>query len=153
MKIFVYGLVFLMLSACTVEGRFYRFVNRHPELIKIDTVKIRDSIIIKQTDIEGTFGFDDVINIPDGGRLETAATDPGKLIRAERRGDSLKVVAVVKGDTIYINKYYPQYRMIYKDRPGNPDLIHIKDIALLVFLIVLLFALIRIFGQRRPADR
>ena len=44
-----------LLASCSPQKRLHRLVTKHPELTRIDTIKIQDSVFVPGTNVDTVF--------------------------------------------------------------------------------------------------
>lgn len=92
----------LVLGACSPQKRLNRLIDRHPELVRTDTITFRDTVRTM------TIQADTIIMWSQLNRTDTVTILKERLtVRFIRQNDSLQVKGECLGDTIYIEKKIP----------------------------------------------
>ena len=100
MKSILPFLMILLLSSCSPQYRLNRLLALHPELKTIDTLFIRDSLIVPQIQVDTIL---DLKTIPD-----TVIIQKDRLqIKLSKIHDTLFLTGKCKGDTVYITRKIP----------------------------------------------
>jgi len=109
-------LLLVFVSSCDVEQRLARIVKRHPELIKRDTVRVIDTIVVKGVTKDSTFYYrtsDTVIIQKD--KLEIKYffnnSDSTVFIQGQCKGDT-----IYRDKIIYVNNLEVEKVLTWKQR-------------------------------------
>ena len=94
--------ILLIFSSCSPQRRLHRLVTKHPELTRIDTIKIQDSVFVPGTNLDTVFRaslLHDMVTI----------TQEKLQIQLIERNDTIYLNATVEPDTIYYQRdSYPK---------------------------------------------
>lgn len=94
-----YLVLILLLSSCTPQKRLDRLIRRHPELVRVDSVKIVDTVITRDVSIDTMR----VMNTHD-----TFIVNRDKLtVQVIRHQDSIYVFGKCASDTVVIERSVP----------------------------------------------
>lgn len=105
-------LLFLSLAACTPQQRLQRIINRHPELISADTVKVFDSFITSEVK------FDTFLIISE--------------IRDTLKISNDKIKIIIKHDTAFVKVRIPADTIIKEVKiPVKTPVLTVEKISLL----------------------
>lgn len=122
-----------MLIGCTPEGKLRRLLKKHPELVKIDTVKVIDTTIVKGVRKDSIISIQRLIS-----SFDTTIIQKERLtVKMIYKNDSIYVSGECATDTIY--EYRDKY--IYetvapKEKSNLIDwLIVIAAILIVLFII------------------
>ena len=96
-KILFLILVIIIFGSCSPQYRLHRLVTKHPELTRIDTIKIQDSVFVPGTNIDTIFRSSLL-------RDTVTVTQEKLQIRLIEKNDTIYLNAKVKPDTIIITK-------------------------------------------------
>lgn len=155
-----------LLCSCAPEKRLARFLERHPELQRIDTVMIHDTIITPPDTTILRLTLQEIIAMDSAARAaQTEDTDTtiaaeasndrsGAVLKA--RGDgTFDLQAITKPDTVYRDKPVPvpHYITEYKDREVEVYKQHWYQegfmwIGILATLIAVLYIIIKALKSR-----
>lgn len=92
-------ILILFLAACTPQKRLDRLIRRHPELVRVDSVKIVDAVITREVSIDTMR----VMNTHD-----TFIVNRDRLtVQVIRHQDSIYVFGRCASDTIIIERNVP----------------------------------------------
>lgn len=92
-------ILILFLAACTPQKRLDRLIRRHPELVRVDSVKIVDAVITREVSIDTMR----VMNTHD-----TFIVNRDRLtVQVIRHQDSIYVFGRCAADTIIIERNVP----------------------------------------------
>jgi len=86
-----------LLVSCSPERRLHRLVTKHPELSRVDTIKIQDTVIVPGTKIDTVFSsslLHDTVTI----------TQEKLQIQIIETNDTIYLNAEVEPDTVILNK-------------------------------------------------
>ena len=99
-------LVILILGSCSPQYRLHRLVTKHPELTRIDTIKIQDSVFVPGTNVDTIFR---------SSLLHDTVTITQKRLRIKliEINDTIYLNAKVEPDTIVITKEIPIQRILH----------------------------------------
>ena len=99
-------LVIIIFSSCSPQRRLDRLVTKHPELTRIDTIKIQDSVFVPGTNLDTVFRASLL--------YDTVRITQEKLqIQLIERNDTIYLNATVEPDTIIITKEIPIQKIIH----------------------------------------
>ena len=99
-------LAILLLASCSPQRRLHRLVSKHPELSRVDTIKIQDTVIVPGPKVDTTF-YSSVLK-------DTITITKEKLqIRLIEINDTIYLDAVVEPDTVVISKEILVDRIIH----------------------------------------
>ena len=99
-------LVIIIFVSCSPQRRLDRLVTKHPELTRIDTIKIQDSVFVPGTKVDTVFRaslLHDTVRI----------TQEKLQIQLIERNDTIYLNAQVEPDTIIITKEIPVQKIIH----------------------------------------
>ena len=105
-KYFLFIAVLLLLVSCSPQKRLHRLVTKHPELTRIDTIKIQDSVFVPGTNVDTVFRsslLHDTVTI----------TQEKLQIKLIEKNDTIYLNAEVEPDTIIITKEIPIQRIVH----------------------------------------
>ena len=105
-KYFLFIAVLLLLVSCSPQKRLHRLVSKHPELTRIDTIKIQDSVFVLGTNVDTVFRsslLHDTVTI----------TQEKLQIKLIEKNDTIYLNANVKPDTIIITKEIPVQKIVH----------------------------------------
>lgn len=123
-----YLVLILFLASCTPQKRLDRLIRRHPELVRVDSVKIVDTVITRDVSIDTMR----VMNTHD-----TFIVNRDRLtVQVIRHQDSIYVFGKCAADTIVIERSVP-----VKVVQANSDEGALKLVVpvLLVILMLMIF--------------
>ena len=96
----------LLLYSCSPQYRLHRLVTKHPELTRVDTIKIQDSVFVPGINID-TFFSTSLL-------YDTVTITQEKLqIQLIEINDTIYLNAEVEPDTIIITKEIPVQRIVH----------------------------------------
>jgi len=96
----------LLLASCSPQKRLHRLVTKHPELTRIDTIKIQDSVFVPGTNVDTVFRSSLL--------HDTVTITQGKLqIKLIEINDTIYLNAKVEPDTIIITKEIPVQKIVH----------------------------------------
>ena len=98
----------LFLASCSPQRRLHRLVTKHPELSRIDTIKIQDTVIVPGVKTDTLFhssALKDTITI----------TKEKLQIRLIEINDTIYLNAKVEPDTVILTKEIIVDRIIYTE--------------------------------------
>ena len=130
----------LLLASCSPQKRLHRLVTKHPELTRIDTIKIQDSVFVPGTNVDTVFRSSLL--------HDTVTITQGKLqIKLIEINDTIYLNAKVEPDTIIITKEIPVQKIVHVEPEKWWIMIWNKFkkwfLYILSFLILLLVLFIR----------
>ena len=105
-KYLLFIAVLLLLVSCSPQKRLHRLITKHPELTRIDTIKIQDSVFIPGTNIDTVFRsslLHDTVTI----------TQEKLKIKLIEKNDTIYLNANVEPDTIIITKEIPVQKIVH----------------------------------------
>jgi hypothetical protein len=96
----------LLLYSCSPQKRLHKLVTKHPELTRIDTIKIQDSVFVPGIKADTVFHFSVL--------KDTIIITKEKLqIQLIEINDTIYLNAKVEPDTIIITKEIPIQRILH----------------------------------------
>ena len=98
--------VLLLLVSCSPQKRLHRLITKHPELTRIDTIKIQDSVFVPGTNVDTVFRsslLHDTVTI----------TQEKLQIKLIEKNDTIYLNAEVEPDTIVITKEIPVQKIVH----------------------------------------
>ena len=105
-KYFLFIAVLLLLVSCSPQKRLHRLITKHPELTRIDTIKIQDSVFVPGTNVDTVFRsslLHDTVTI----------TQEKLQIKLIEKNDTIYLNANVEPDTIVITKEIPVQKIVH----------------------------------------
>lgn len=94
-----YLVLILLLASCTPQKRLDRLIRRHPELVRVDSVKIVDTVITRDVSVDTMR----VMNTHD-----TFIVNRDRLtVQVIRHQDSIYVFGKCAADTVVIERNVP----------------------------------------------
>lgn len=94
-----YLVIILLLASCTPQKRLDRLIRRHPELVRVDSVKIVDTVITQEVSVDTMR----VMNTYD-----TFIVSRDRLtVQVIRHQDSIYVFGKCAADTVVIERNVP----------------------------------------------
>ncbi len=119
-----------LLCSCAAEKRLARFLERHPELHRIDTVMIHDTIYLPADTAKIRLTLQEIIAMDSAARaasteekdttIAAGVSNDRSSAALQANGDgTFDLSSIAKPDTIYKDHpvYVPHYITEYKDRP------------------------------------
>lgn len=101
-------IIILFFSSCSAEWHIRRAISKNPNLLKTDTIRVRDTIVVQQISYDTT-----IISKP----IDTILITKERLrIKITRMYDTLRVEGVCLADTIFYEKKIPYKKIEYKPR-------------------------------------
>ncbi len=92
-----YLLIALLIASCSPKDRFTRLIEKHPELLTVDSVTIHDTIRVVVPEVK----VDTVVKVND--LLDTIFLEKEQLkVKVWMKGDQVFIEG--KCDTVYIDK-------------------------------------------------
>jgi len=87
----------ISLTSCSPQARLQRLIAHHPELTTVDSLHIKDTVIVPGLKLDTAFVFTT--------KTDSVILHKDKLqVVIKKVHDTLLVEAAIKPDTIYINK-------------------------------------------------
>jgi hypothetical protein len=121
-----YLILLLFLSSCTPQKRLERLIRKHPELVRVDSVKIIDTIITQSVSIDTM----QVMNTYD-----TFIVNRDRLtVQVIRHQDSIYVYGKCAGDTVVLERKVPVRIIEVKESTTVPWWVYAFLILVLVVL-------------------
>ena len=105
-KLIFYILILSLFVSCSPQYRLHKLVTKHPELTRIDTIKIQDSVFVPGTNLDTVFRsslLHDTVTI----------TQEKLQIQLIEINDTIYLNAKVEPDTIVITKEIPVQRIVH----------------------------------------
>jgi len=102
----IFSFSILLLLSCSPQKRLHRLVTKHPELTRIDTIKIQDSVFVPGTNVDTVFRYSllhDTVSI----------TQEKLQIKIIEKNDTIYLNAKVEPDTIIITKEIPVQKIVH----------------------------------------
>ena len=136
MKVLSKYLLFSLLISCSPQKRLNRLIDKHPNLIQLDTIKIVDTIIVLSYD---TVILNNVV------KHDTTIIVNTERVLARYYYDTLRQEIwheiECKNDTIYYEKLVPVDRVIYK------ELSFWEQYQTLIYILIGLFILLVLYKK------
>ena len=136
MKVLSKYLLFSLLISCSAQKRLNRLIDKNPNLIQLDTIKIVDTIIVLSYD---TIVLNSVVN------NDTTIIVNTERVLARYYYDTLRQEIwheiECKNDTIYYEKLVPVDRVIYK------ELSFWEQYQTLIYILIGLFILLVLYKK------
>ena len=121
-----YLILLLFLSSCTPQKRLERLIRKHPELVRVDSVKIIDTVITKSVSVDTM----QVMNTYD-----TFIVNRDRLtVQVIRHQDSIYVYGKCAGDTVVLERKVPVRIIEVKESTSVPWWVYAFLILVLVVL-------------------
>jgi len=131
MKNYLYILLLILLiSSCSPQKRLHRLVKKHPELSRVDTIKIQDTVIVPGIKTDTVFSsslLHDTVTI----------TKENLQIKLIEINDTIYLNANVKADTVIIEREILVDRIIHVE-PKNKLLNFFKNIKTYFTIVIIL---------------
>lgn len=130
------SILLLLLVSCTPQKRLNRLITKHPNLIQLDTLIVRDTIVVNSYnyDTVTTFKYSDT----------TIIVNTEKVL-AKYYFDTLRQEIwhqiECKEDTIFYEKLVPVEKVVYK------ELSFWEKYSLLIYIALALFVLLIIYKR------
>ncbi len=122
-----YLILLLFLASCTPQKRLERLIRNHPELVRVDSVKIIDTVITKSVSVDTM----QVMNTYD-----TFIVNRDRLtVQVIRHQDSIYVYGKCAGDTVVLERKVPVRIIEVKESTTVPWWVY----AFLVLVLVVLW--------------
>ena len=102
----LFAFTFLLLASCSPQKRLHRLVKKYPELTKVDTIKIQDTVIVPCIKTDTVFSsslLHDTVTI----------TKENLQIKLIEINDTIYLDAKVKPDTLIITREIPVQRIVH----------------------------------------
>lgn len=121
-------LLLVFFSSCTPQKRLDRLIRKHPELVRVDSVKIIDTVITKSVSV-------DTMRVMNS--YDTFIVNRDRLtVQVIRHQDSIYVYGKCAGDTVVIERKVP-VKVIEVSDEIIPSKIFFPILNLLVFLLLI----------------
>ena len=121
-----YIVILLFLASCTPQKRLERLIRNHPELVRVDSLKIIDTIITQSVSIDTM----QVMNTYD-----TFIVNRDRLtVQVIRHQDSIYVYGKCAGDTVVLERKVPVRIIEVKESTSVPWWVYAFLILVLVVL-------------------
>jgi hypothetical protein len=92
-----YILIALLIASCSPKDRFTRLIEKHPELLTVDSVTIHDTVRVVVPEVK----VDTVVKVND--LLDTVYLEKDQLkVKVWMKGDQVFIEG--KCDTVYVDK-------------------------------------------------
>ena len=99
-------LTILILASCSPQYRLNKLVTKHPELSRVDTIKIQDTVIVPGPKVDTVFSSELL--------KDTVTITKDKLkIKLVEINDTIYLNAKVKPDTVIITKEIPVQKIVH----------------------------------------
>lgn len=119
------ALIIMLLYGCSPQKRLNRLIDKHPELVQKDTIKLSDTIITKEVVKDTMFSIN----------FDTITLSKDKLrVQVIRKRDSIYLRGECKADTIYRDIEIPVDKVVYKKQTIVKDII--DNMFIILFLII-----------------
>jgi len=105
-KLIFYILILSLFVSCSPQYRLHKLVTKHPELTRIDTIKIQDSVFVPGTNLDTVFRsslLHDTVTI----------TQEKLQIQLIEINDTIYLNAKVEPDTVVITKEILVQRIVH----------------------------------------
>ena len=130
------SILLLLLVSCTPQKRLNRLITKHPNLIQLDTLIVRDTIVIE------SFNYDTITNFK---YSDTTIIVNTEKVLAKYYFDTLRQEIwhqiECKEDTIFYEKLVPVEKVVYK------ELSFWEKYSLLIYIALALFVLLIIYKR------
>jgi hypothetical protein len=121
-----YIILLLLLASCTPQKRLERLIRNHPELVRVDSVKIIDTVITQSVSIDTM----QVMNTYD-----TFIVNRDRLtVQVIRHQDSIYVYGKCAGDTVVLERKVPVRIIEVKESTSVPWWVYTFLVLVLVVL-------------------
>jgi hypothetical protein len=121
-----YLILLLLLASCTPQKRLERLIRNHPELVRVDSVKIIDTVITQSVSIDTM----QVMNTYD-----TFIVNRDRLtVQVIRHQDSIYVYGKCAGDTVVLERKVPVRIIEVKESTSVPWWVYTFLVLVLVVL-------------------
>ncbi|MCX6250735.1 MAG: hypothetical protein NTX61_08285 [Bacteroidetes bacterium] len=105
--VFFIMVVCLWLAGCSPQKRLQRLIDSHPELLKTDTIKIIDTVIVSSLKIDTS-----LVILP-GDTVTKVFYQDGARVEIRYRHDTLKLKVEKPADTVIQVKEIPVKQFVY----------------------------------------
>lgn len=130
------SILLLLLVSCTPQKRLNRLITKHPNLIQLDTLIVRDTIVIE------SFNYDTITTFK---YSDTTIIVNTEKVLAKYYFDTLRKEIwhqiECKEDTIFYEKLVPVEKVVYK------ELSFWEKYSLLIYIALALFVLLIIYKR------
>lgn len=130
------SILLLLLVSCTPQKRLNRLITKHPNLIQLDTLIVRDTIVIN------SYNYDTITNFK---YSDTTIIVNTEKVLAKYYFDTLRQEIwhqiECKEDTIFYEKLVPVEKVVYK------ELSFWEKYSLLIYIALTLFVLLIIYKR------
>jgi len=129
----------LILASCSPQMRLHRLVTKHPELTKIDTIKIQDTVIVPGPKLDTAF-HSSVL------KETITITKENLQIKLIEINDTIYLDAQVEPDTVIITREIPVQRIVHIEQENWFNKLWRKFKFWLLYIIafiILIFSLYR----------
>ena len=130
------SILLLLLVSCTPQKRLNRLITKHPNLIQLDTLIVRDTIVIE------SFNYDTITTFK---YSDTTIIVNTEKVLAKYYYDTLRQEIwhqiECKEDTIFYEKLVPVEKVVYK------ELSFWEKYSLLIYIALALFVLLIIYKR------
>ena len=130
------SILLLLLVSCTPQKRLNRLITKHPNLIELDTLIVRDTIVIN------SYNYDTITNFK---YSDTTIIVNTEKVLAKYYFDTLRQEIwhqiECKEDTIFYEKLVPVEKVVYK------ELSFWEKYSLLIYIALALFVLLIIYKR------
>lgn len=130
------SILLLLLVSCTPQKRLNRLITKHPNLIQLDTLIVRDTIVIE------SFNYDTITTFK---YSDTTIIVNTEKVLAKYYFDTLRQEIwhqiECKEDTIFYEKLVPVEKVVYK------ELSFWEKYSLLIYIALALFVLLIIYKR------
>jgi hypothetical protein len=93
-------ILLMILSSCSPQARLQRLIAHHPELSAIDSIHIKDTVIIPGMKLDTSFVFST--------KVDSFVLQKDKIhLVLKKVHDTLVIHAALEKDTVYISKVIP----------------------------------------------
>jgi hypothetical protein len=126
-----YILIALLIASCSPKDRFTRLIEKHPELLTVDSITIHDTVRVVVPEVK----VDTVVKVND--LLDTIYIEKEQLkVKVWMKGDDVFIEG--KCDTVYIDKIIERRIPVkyYEKTPWWKKLINNFLPILIIFAIV-----------------
>jgi hypothetical protein len=139
-KLLLYFGLIIILASCSPQRRLHRLVTKHPELTRLDTIKIQDTVIVPGLKVDTVF-HSSVLK-------DTVFINKENLqIKLIEINDTIYLDAEVKADTVIFTKEVLVDRIVHVE-PENKLLSFFKNINFFLIIIITLIILLTLLYRR-----
>jgi hypothetical protein len=104
----------ILIIGCSPQKRLARLIDRHPELVRTDTMTFMDTVRTRTVEI------DTIIMWSQLNRTDTITLIKERLtVRLIKKTDTLELQGEYLGDTIYIEKQIPVEKVVFTPSSKN----------------------------------